>query len=471
MGAQSLAATGNRQQATGNRQQATGNRQQATGNRQRDNNRHHLALTFYFLAVVIVLMAMVKPAHASGTVSKPSGTNYVYVDPNTGSTGGDGTQPTIQQVIAETLVCNGRYTDVNAMSPCLIAATGYAYQSGWYSIVAWAGWWALHLSATSPNSIALGAVFGGVAACPANSADTTTTCTCNDPYVPDSTQTSCVQEQYTISIQPAPANGGAYTILPSATLPLTAIVTDQNGVVQQGIQVTLTANVQDGTGGHIHNGNRSKGFISWCGSMPTPWTCTLTTSYNGQAPFIFVSTPVSGVHTITATCSGCNNTANATVNVKVPDLIPIPASPYYALQDSAGNVIGAIKNQHSDNHYLTAAAVAKLTKFAKNYQTKVLPYAKLYLNDASLVWGGLFDVDKTKPWTSPHIGHDRGVSVDIRAENIGGQYEGAVPIAYFDDTIKAAARAGARAALHCQGSTVTAVCLGIPYNRHFHVDF
>ncbi len=95
-----------------------------------------LSIALYFSIILITSMMMVKPAHASGTVARPSGTNYVYVNPNTGSTGGDGTQPTIQQVIAETLVSNGRYTDVNAMTPCLIAATGYAYQSGWY----WAGW-------------------------------------------------------------------------------------------------------------------------------------------------------------------------------------------------------------------------------------------------------------------------------------------------------------------------------------------
>lgn len=243
-------------------------------------------------------------------------------------------------------------------------------------------------------------------------------------------------------------------------------------MVQQGKQVILTVDVQGGSGGHNHNENRSKGIFT-CGSMPTPWTCTLTTDYSGQASFVFVSTPVSGIHTITATCSGCGNTANATVNVKVPNLMPIPGSPYYALQDTAGNVIGAVKNRHSDNHYLTAAAIKKLKDFAERYNGTVLPYAKLYLNDASLVWGGLFDVGST-PWTSPHEGHDRGMSVDIRAENSGGQYEGAVPFANFNDTTKAAADAGARAALHCTDSGVLKIgtpCYGIPYNRHFHVDF
>jgi hypothetical protein len=450
------------------------------------------ALLFYILIVVISSMAMVKSAQASGTVA--SSTNNYAV----GWSGGGGY--------------------VNAATPA--AACGPTSQM-WGPVLTQFSWgWIC--TYTYRSDVGLPQSYWGTTwtedvryispVCPAHSSGTP--CTCIDPYVPDSTGTSCVpppppncpahatgtppscvcdagykfdaagtscvQEQYTISIQPAPTNNGAYTMLPTSELLLEVVVTDQNGVVQAGKQVTLTVDVQGRTGGHVHNENRPKGSFtcSWAGGPGTTLDCTLTTGYNGQASFIFVSTPVSGSHTITASCTGCGNTANATVNVKVGDpaggdLTTIPGSPYYALEDLAGNVIGAIKNQHSDNHYLTAAAIAKLTKFAKNYQTKVLPYAKLYLNDASLVWGGLFDVGSI-PWSSPHEGHDRGVSVDIRAENSGGQYEGAVPFAYFDETVKAAARAGAKAALHCSGGSGLVIgppCNGIPNNRHFHVDF
>jgi hypothetical protein len=83
----------------------------------------------------------------------------------------------------------------------------------------------------------------------------------------------------------------------------------------------------------------------------------------------------------------------------------------------------------------------------------------------------LFDVKRDTPWKSPHIGHDRGRSIEIRAENSIPNNEGAVPTTLFNYVLKAAEKNHAKAALHCNGSTNTAVCLGIPNNRHFHVDF
>lgn len=450
-----------------------------------------LSIALYLSIIMIAMMTIIKPAHASGTVAKPSGTNYIYV--GSGSTGGDGTQPTIAQVVAETLVCNGLYTDVNAMSPCLIAATGYAYQSGWY----WAGWWALHLSSTSPNSIALGAVFGGVAACPANSADTTTTtCTCNAGYVPDPTGTSCVPPvcpahssgtpcvcdagyefdatgtrcdlvQYTLTLKTDPPE----KIEPSGTATVIALVEKTVGgqkSPKSGATVSIKVDVDAGTGGHDHD----------TGRHVSPHTGTLdaatgTTGPDGKVSFTFGAPEVSGTHTFTVACisPACtNNPQTIKIDVKVVGLKPIPGSPFYSLQDSAGNVIGAVGGKHSDNHYLTGAAIKKLKEFAQAYQDTVNPGAKLYLNDASLVWGGLFDVGST-PWKPPHAGHRRGVGLDIRAENSGPNKEGAVPTTSFADVSIEAAKAHAKAELHCAEGQIGAVCNGIPDNRHFHVDF
>ncbi len=314
-----------------------------------------------------------------------------------------------------------------------------------------------------------------LSSCPPNSTGTPmpinpTVCTCNAGYQPDSAGTSCVpsQEGLIITLQ------GGTTTQHSTLLPFNAVVKDQNSVVQSGKQVTITATVQNGTGGHIHTENRPKGNFTCSSSLGTsPATCTLTTDGSGQAPFEFVATPISGTHTITATCTGCSNTATAQVNVKVDGLTPIPAAPkLYALQDSAGAVIGAVAGKHTVNHYLTSTAIGKLNKFATNYQ-KTNPGAKLYLNDASLVWGGLFDVGSS-PWMSPHNGHNRGMSIDIRAANSGVNNEGAVPATAFAKVSKSAADAHAKAALHCSDNGVLRIgapCNGIPNNRHFHVDF
>lgn len=156
----------------------------------------------------------------------------------------------------------------------------------------------------------------------------------------------------------------------------------------------------------------------------------------------------------------------------VNGITEIPGSQFYALKDNAGNVIGAVPGRHSKNHYLTGAAIAKLKDFAKAYQEIVNPGAKLYLNDASLEWGGLFDVGGN--WATPHAGHRRGVGLDIRAANSGPNNEGAVPITAFDKLAKTVAEKGAKAALHCTQNGVLRIgapCNGIPNNRHFHVDF
>ena len=270
-----------------------------------------------------------------------------------------------------------------------------------------------------------------------------------------------VQDTFTITLS------GGTEVEPSALLPFNAVVKDQNGVAQPGKQVTITSTVQDGTGGHIHTEKRPKGLFT-CSAVGSS-TCTLTTDYSGQAPFEFVATPISGSHTITATCVGCVNTATAPVNVKVNNLITIPGSPaLYALTDSTG-VIGSISGKHTDNHYLTSAAISRLKALALLYTTSVNPNAILYLNDASLVWGGLFDVGST-PWMSPHAKHDRGMSIDIRAANDGVNNEGAVPLTALLFFITQAQRHHFNAGLHCNGSSNTATCYGVPNNRHFHVD-
>jgi hypothetical protein len=278
---------------------------------------------------------------------------------------------------------------------------------------------------------------------------------------------------------------GGTEVKPSTLLSFNAVVKDQNGVAQPGIQISLTVDVQtldvrsgavgvlNGEGGHLHTANRPKGKFA-CSSVWDPGsetaTCTLTTDGNGQAPFIFIPTAVSGTHTITATCNNCT-TATAPINVKVDNLITIPASSRYALSDSKG-VIGAIPGKHTDNHYLTATAIGKLEVLATLYKTTINPGAKLYLNDASLVWGGLFDVDvDNSPWAMPHAAHQTGTSLDIRAANSGPNNDGAVPEKLFKKFIDEAQKKNFRIGLHCSTSYDTQKCQNIPEFRHIHVDF
>lgn len=305
--------------------------------------------------------------------------------------------------------------------------------------------------------------------CPANSTgtptDNPTICTCDTGYVADPTRTRCVPNNLTIKLD----YEGVAPIEPTALLPFHATVTDQNGVAQAGKSVTVSVNVNDGTGGHIHTDGRPKGILSCASSMGGELaSCTLSTDYSGQVLFDFISTPISGTHVITATCSGCSNTETKSVDVKVSNLIPIPASTKYALADSNGNVIG-VTWKHKKNHFLTSPSVLKLNKLADVYDD-VNPDAVLYLNDASLEWGGLFDVG-SRSWSAPHSTHHKGRSLDVRAANSGPNNEGAVPAARFKEFLREAKDKKFSLGLHCKDSSDTSYCLGQPNNRHFHVDF
>lgn len=151
----------------------------ATRNRQRDNNRHHLTLAFYFLAVVIASMAMDKSAHASGDVPRTS------------------------------LWCSNEYSPATctySTEEAACAAMGADNPFYNYNL------FIVHFSgnevtgdacyghpASSPNDNYWAQRLGWLAqgsACPSNSTPTSaTSCTCNDKYQPDATGTSCVPAQ------------------------------------------------------------------------------------------------------------------------------------------------------------------------------------------------------------------------------------------------------------------------------------
>ena len=91
----------------------------------------------------------------------------------------------------------------------------------------------------------------------------------------------------------------------------------------------------------------------------------------------------------------------------------------------------------------------------------------LRLNDASLIWGGKFDI--SGKWTGDHKEHRRGDVIDIRAN----QLDTAIPESRFEKFKKIAAKnGGASADLHCNlpySRTCPGCILDNRPNRHFHV--
>ena len=101
----------------------------------------------------------------------------------------------------------------------------------------------------------------------------------------------------------------------------------------------------------------------------------------------------------------------------------------------------------------------------------------MQLNDASLIWGGVFDIKGN--WISPHEGHRKGIVIDVRANDDTGA-TGAIPLSSFDNLKKmASSYYGADTQVHCTSNKTdgqnrkTPTCVGKDgsqdTNRHFHI--
>jgi len=272
------------------------------------------------------------------------------------------------------------------------------------------------------------------------------------PYSFDWYTATCTREaQLTITLS------GGTEVEPSddstiSTLPIIATVKQSGGQPPANpvkVQVSLT--VDPKTGGHDHgDSDRPRGSIAELDTCPSDNVCWPSpqstgsagmTDGNGQVVFNFNAPEASGKYTISATCDGCD-IATKPVDVKVDGLKPIPAMPFYALNETNGDVIGSKPGWHTDNHNLTPVAAQKLLQIAAAYRfnpkfmvvvdsitgRKDFPPV-LHINDASLPWGGVYDIC-ARPgactdlgvvaWQGPHAEHRRGTVVDVRANGEDG---------------------------------------------------
>lgn len=295
--------------------------------------------------------------------------------------------------------------------------------------------------------------FGTIqAACPAPTVNPTV------PYKYNPATSMCERQQDSLII----TLQGGREVEPSKdssikSLPFTATVKNQSDgqPPTNPVTVNISLKVDPTSGGHVHgDSTRPRGGIDGT-ACASDSTCRSFTT-NGTVGFNFNTPEASGTHTITAMCDRCtNNPQAATVDVKVAGLLPIPPSGLYALYEADGSVIGAVGGRHPSNHYLTPAAANRLLVIAINYHHLNPQTPVLHINDASLMWGGVFDIDVEADWNTPHKEHMRGTVVDIRANS----RTGAIPPASFDSFIRLAKINKVNAKIHSSGIS----------NQHFHV--
>ncbi len=492
------------------------------GIRQGNNSNARLTVVYYLLAIVVLMMA--KPAHASGTVNlatiyyggwNSSGYNcsglsslkevqdcMLAMHDKWLADDLSGLNSNPNNLPPEPLSCPTAVLTDSGPSSSYVDVFHITYYRGGINAAGWTCCPINYKICDGPKVDDFN--ISTNLACPANSQPNGTTCTCNDNFMPDATETSCVPinscpanmsgspctcnpgtvpsssgegcvaEQFTLS---DPQNQPKLPdVEPGSSRAVTArVVSDQTGLPKQGAMVRFHLDVDLTSGGHAHGetlGRRPRGSISSSNCVPEPGgdldTYDCPTGPDGYTDSTFNAPEISGTHTITATCisAQCSGSISDNINVKVPDLIPIPNDPaLYAL------IGGETGKQHHDNHYLTSSALDQLFVLVINYHVRYPNEPVLHLNDASLVWGGKFDINGN--WVGDHKGHKRGTVIDIRANTA----EGNIPENLFDDFKNLAKDTklpdgvtSAIAQVHCsRGRNYSDdKCVGDD-NRHFHV--
>ena len=184
---------------------------------------------------------------------------------------------------------------------------------------------------------------------------------------------------------------------------ITVSVVGPNGPIQ-GKTVVLTLTGQDSTAGHMHkNGTKPAGSVD---------ITVVNTGPSGFKTVSFLAPEPSGLVTIKGTSSGAR-TGTAKIDVGM-DLVEMTGGTGYSLV--GGNTHG---NAHPRNHYATQSHITALqTLIADFFDT----YGRnLFLNDASLVRGGLYDFDiPAHPWIPGHWGHREGIATDVHTKAPAG---------------------------------------------------
>lgn len=201
----------------------------------------------------------------------------------------------------------------------------------------------------------------------------------------------------------------------STDIPLIATLTREDGPVA-GIPISFSINTVANSGSHEHHdSSRPAGSLNAVNGI---------TDANGEIKISFRAPDVSGIHTITASCGTCvNPSASADIQVKVPDLLPISPNPPRNPDGSYAYALTSVDQTHAGNgryhhqqYYLTDFSRKNLRTLINAFSGQ--GWGTVALNDASLSWGGRYDI--RADWKAPHAGHRDGREIDIsftRAQN------------------------------------------------------
>ena len=186
------------------------------------------------------------------------------------------------------------------------------------------------------------------------------------------------------------------------------------------------------SGGHDHHDpSRPRGSLS---------VVQGTTDVNGEVKVTFTASEIAGTHTVKATCTTCSNTVvTKEIQVKVPDLLPISPNPP---QNADGTFVYALTSvdkthqgngrYHLNQYFLTEQAQINLQSMIAAFAAE--GWGTVALNDASLFWGGRYDI--TSNWNAPHAGHREGREIDVSFARAGYPISASKQKTFYDKFCK-----------------------------------
>jgi hypothetical protein len=204
-------------------------------------------------------------------------------------------------------------------------------------------------------------------------------------------------------------------------------VLDAAGRPVAGERVRVRISPVPESGGHsgVHSGPRPHGWllpevalpvrpgVPRIGSLDPEWLGT--TDAAGELRLRYRAPELAGVETLSAELAHDPETrAFIELRVGLP-LVALPPNPdYYLVGGTPSHP--SLDNDPGTSHFVTAAVLAKLAAVAAEFRRATgLP---LRVNDSSLPWGGVFDIDGG--WERPHYNHRDGTDIDLAVFGYAG---------------------------------------------------
>ncbi|CAM8622920.1 hypothetical protein MCEZEM1_02898 [Comamonadaceae bacterium] len=154
----------------------------------------------------------------------------------------------------------------------------------------------------------------------------------------------------------------------------------------------------------------------------------------------FKAPEIAGIHTIKATCATCSNSpVTKEIQVKVPDLLPISPNPPRNTDGTFVYALTSVDKTHQGNgryhvnqYYLTEQSQINLQSMIAAFAAE--GWGTVALNDASLYWGGRYDISAN--WAGSHKGHREGREIDISFSRAGNPISASKQSDFYDKFCK-----------------------------------